>query len=502
MEACKQYCIEHNFQGFCALGEKAYFRVYTGTGTIPKLRCVKDAVFYVPNHNDRNTPTTWTVHQDQDAVSVETAHVKFPDAALSAAELAAEEVKRRLLGFVDKLRSEFFDDFLGNHIEVPLYDALLQLMSMEPFGQDKDALRCKVELERTIMESAHYDHASRLNQISRCLNLKPERESRRTLATLRTKSVHLGDEYAPYSEASVDAAQLNQRLETAKAEFDRVVASAMVQMKSFWMGELRAMLTAEVDICPADKTNKRHNSNEALRPNYNVVTKWLSRVLPFFEEALPPREVDEYDDYMHDSYEEYTDVIEGSASYTDYKNLGLHVVRRLLASDLSLDMLRRKLVEHPPFQLSNYTGYTDVILTRMEEHFDKAAAGLIMHIERSLSSKITSFDFSTDWLEIRANKDDFVQNYNAMTKVRIKPHILFSHLRVIFARLTPTLEMLLSVTQGVPISGIGPAALARHRTLEAEIAELKKARDGLCAALDIPSEELDEIRRKMGDDIS
>jgi hypothetical protein len=451
LEACKQYCIEHNFQGFCALGEKAYFGVHTGTETEAishELLRVEGAVslFYVPNHNDGET--TWIVYQD--IFPCEDAHVKLPDAGLPAAELAAEEVTRRLSGLVDKLRIEFFDDFLGNHIEVPLYEALLQLMSAGPYGQDKDALRRQVEQERKSSDAAGGPHETRNSY---------------------------------FAEVSVDAAQLNQRLEKTKADFDRVVTSAMIEMKAFWMGELRAMLTAEVDICPADKTNKRLNSNDGLVPYYNVVTKWLSRVLPSFEEARPHG--------IRDF---------GYGSNSRFGACRQEVKSKI--SDLSLEMLRRKLVEHPPFQLSNYIEYTDVILTRMEEHFDKAAAGLIIHIERSLSSQITSFDLSTDWLEIRANKDDFIGKSNAMTKVRIKPHILFSHLRVIFARLTPTLEMLLSVTQGAPISGIGPAALARHRTLEAEIAELKKARDGLCAALDIPSEELDEIRRKMGDDIS
>ena len=378
----------------------------------------------------------WQTHDGRDASPCEDTDVKISYPKHSIVELAAEEVHRRLLGLVDTLHSEFFDDFIGNHIEIPLYDALLHMMSEKPFGQGKDTLRSKLEKERV------------------------------------WKNIYNEPLRHPFLERPVAAAVLNQRLKETKATFHRVVTSAITEMKTFWMGELRAMLTAEVDIHLVDTCAERHDNKDGLRSYYNVVTKWLSRVLP-----VP-------------SFEE-----------RDTKNSSPPYKVLQKASDVSLDMLRRKLVEHPPFQLSNYAEYTDVILTAMEVLFDEAAAGLTTQIELSIISQITGFDHGIDWLEIRAEDAQFLGNLNAM-KVRVKPHILFSRLRVIFARLTPTLEMLLSTTQGVPISGIGPAALARHRTLEVEIAELKKARDGLCAALDIPPDELDEIRRKMGDDIS
>jgi hypothetical protein len=437
LDACKQHCIEHNFAGFCVFGGKAFFRGYLAKthNIVHELRSVEGAVFY-SSHPMVGT-IVWQMHDGSDAFSGEDTDVKISYTRHSVVELAAEEVHRRLSGLVDTLHSEFFDDFIGNHIEIPLYEALLHMMSEEPFGQGKDTLRSKLEEERVWMNIYN----------------EPLRH--------------------PFLECPVAAAVLNQRLKETKASFHRVVTSAITEMKSFWMGELLAMLTAEVDIYLVDTCAERHDNKDGLRTYYNVVTMWLSRVLP-----VP-------------SFEE----IDSENSSPPEK-----VLQK--ASDVSLDMLRRKLVEHPPFQLSNYAEYTDVILTAMEVLFDEAAAGLTTQIELSILSQITGFDCGTDWLEIRAEDTEFHRgDLNAM-KVRVKPHILFSRLRVIFARLTPTLEMLLSTTQGVPISGIGPAALARHRTLEVEIAELKKARDGLCAALDIPPDELDEIRRKMGDDIS
>ena len=342
----------------------------------------------------------------------------------SEAELAAKEVDRRLSGLrgldLDNQYAEFFDDFIGIHIELPLYDALRRLASLEVkplwHGRDgKDQLRKEMEV------------------------LKEER-------------VFLG---GPHNRPSVRATQLNQRLEEAKAEFDRVVGCAVVEMKAFWMVELRARLTAEVAICPVETDNESHNG---IRSVFNVMMRWVSgkmsspRVLPSFAAD----------------------------------------------GNLSLDSLRRKLVEQPPFQLSNYAEYTDAILTKMEGYFDLAAAKIIKHIELSVSSKITSFDGGTEWLNINAEDNGCISKPHAISLL-IRPHVLFGQLRVIFARLTPTPEMLRSAHQGIPIGGVSQAALERLRTLKAEFDELQTAKDGLCTALEISEEELKTIRRTMGD---
>jgi hypothetical protein len=405
LEQCKQHCIDRDFQGFCVHVGKAYFRNFHRVAA--SLQPVAGAVFYIPEHQTRNgapLPVVWSVHSGQDAFIGENADERVVSHGLSDAEL---EVDRRLSGFLAKLYREFLDDFIGNHIEVPLCSALYRLISEDPCKMDKDQVRKVCENDKRL---------------------------------------------GGYLEGTMVAAEVHERLEMVKAAFDSIIGSAVVEMKSFWMGELRAMLTAEVAICPADGEGDCDKKG-GLRPYFNVATKWLSRILPSFDAP----------------------------------------------GNLSLDVLRRTLVDNPPFQLSSYADYTDAILTTMEGCFDKAAASLSAQIEQCVSSKITSFNCGTDWLEMDAEGTDYLSEPHAIA-VKIRPHVLFGHLRIIFARLTPTPAMLRSAPQGIPVGGVSQAALARCRTLEMEITELKKARDGLCAALDIPSEELDEIRRKMAED--
>jgi len=135
----------------------------------------------------------------------------------------------------------------------------------------------------------------------------------------------------------------------------------------------------------------------------------------------------------------------------------------------------RSIKEKPPFQLSQYTQYTDALVTVCRELFREAATDIKNEVQR-LCQLLGNFE--SKWMNARL---DFTDSTRVTISCDVEGFAMT--LVTLCVRKWPSLDSLARLLNDVPVGCEDSWAIERRRTLDAEIKNIEAARDGIRNAL-------------------
>merc|ERR1712136_620380 len=156
----------------------------------------------------------------------------------------------------------------------------------------------------------------------------------------------------------------------------------------------------------------------------------------------------------------------------------------------------RSIKEKPPFQLSQYTQYTDALVTVCRELFTEAATDIKNEVQR-LCQLLGNFE--SKWMNARL---DFTDSTRVTISCDVEGFAMT--LVTLCVRKWPSLDSLARLLNDVPVGCEDRWAIERRRTLDAEIKNIEAARDGIRNALaksgcNIPEGDFESLVRESHD---